>query len=102
MDPDKMEIEMNFNEEVLKIIKKLANFAPAPTFIPEDAFSENPPLWAKDEEWGMYGERCGFFNSWCEIVRPGKTQCPSCGDDYLTGIAISAKHLLQKNNKNEK
>jgi hypothetical protein len=48
-----------------------------------DLFAKEPPNWARDSFNGGYGEQCGDCGAWCEVVRPGKTQCrnPDCEVD---------------------
>jgi hypothetical protein len=48
-----------------------------------DLFAKDPPTWARDKFNGGYGEQCGDCGAWCEVVRPGKTQCrnPDCEVD---------------------
>lgn len=57
---------------------------------PPDAYASEPPVWAKDPFNGGYAESCGRCGSWCEVVRPGKTQCPHCWDDPDRAVRINA------------
>jgi hypothetical protein len=48
-----------------------------------DLFAKDPPSWAQDKFNGGHGEQCCDCGAWCEVVRPGKTQCrnPDCEVD---------------------
>ena len=61
---------------------------------PPDAYASEPPVWAKDPFNGGYAESCGRCGSWCEVVRPGKTQCPHCWDDPDRAVRINAAAAL--------
>jgi hypothetical protein len=78
--------------EASEIIRQLA--VNAPDDIPLNCFAPEPPTWAVYEEVGMHGDKCGRCGSWCEVVRPGKTQCPACGDDSLKALMLRAKALV--------
>lgn len=43
-------------------------------------FAPSPPSWAKDNFNDGAADQCGYCGAWCEVVRPGKTQCPCCSD----------------------
>lgn len=60
-----------------------------------DAFADEPPEWAMWAEYGTGPDRCGWCGAWCEIVRPGKTQCHTC-HDYASGLAIRADRILKE------
>lgn len=77
-----------------EIVRDLASRAPDAEFIPADAFAAEPPAWAVWEDMGMGGDQCGRCGSWCEVVRPGKTQCPACGDDDLAALALRARKVI--------
>jgi len=80
--------------EMVEVLQALAAYAPDDDMLMPDRFAPEPPTWATWEDMGMYGETCGRCNSWCEVVRPGKTQCPTCGDNDLTALAIRARAAL--------
>lgn len=69
--------------------------ARAPATEREGAFDRDAPTWATWPEMGMHGDTCGRCGSWCEIVRPGMTQCTTCGDDDATADAIEAEKILR-------
>ena len=62
----------------------------------EDSHAETPPEWATWPEYGMCGDQCGMCGAWCEIVRPGKTQCHTCHSADCTALAIRVSRLLDK------
>lgn len=64
------------------------------TELDEEWFAESPPIWAQDDFNGNSAASCGYCGSWHEVVRPGKTQCPCCGDGQ-DKAAIAAARLRE-------
>lgn len=61
-----------------------------------DFFGEEPPVWAQDPLNNDMAEKCGRCGSWAEVVRPGKTQCPCCGDDDEPALRLEAADTLDE------
>jgi hypothetical protein len=60
----------------------------------EGAFAENPPGWAKDPWNDNDACKCDYCGSWATVVRPGKTQCNYCGDNWLAAVLTELRTAL--------
>ena len=92
-------------DELKEVLKEIETFLSYEVHLnealrDEGAFNEEPPTWAQDSFNDNEAYRCGYCWSWTTVVRPGKTQCDFCGDDYKASLLLKIRSILSEE-KNE-